>query len=697
MRAVAHNAPYGAQTSLPSFRVNSPLPHIFGPNGVLAQRIADFRHRASQIEMAEKIEATIARAGVLIAEAGTGTGKTFAYLVPALRSGGKVIISTGTKTLQDQLFHRDIPTVVDALRIPVSTALLKGRANYVCLHHLDVAVAEGRFTSKQDVKDIHAIKRFANRALDGAGTGDRAELSEVSERANAWSHAVSSRENCLGSQCSRHEECFVMKARKKALDADVVVVNHHLFFADLVLKDDGAQDLLPAANTVIFDEAHQLPSTATMFFGESVSTSQLIELARDSRLMGIQHAPDFKDLQEAAGVLDLSARDLRLSVSEDFAKLPGVSVTSREGFQEAYANAQEALAELRQLLESQSDRAQELANCMERADEFAQRMAGWQDPAVEGYVRWAEAFSQSLAFHLTPLTIANVFRDQVFGQKRAWIFTSATLAVKGEFGHYQTEMGLIAPEGKLDDFDEDAFAERGVETALWASPFDYPNQALLYLPQTLPAPNTPNHTEAIVDAAMPLIEAAGGRTFMLFTSLRAMDRAHEMLQERFKKRDLDFPLLTQSEGTRTELLEQFRKLGNAVLVASHSFWEGVDVKGGALSLVVIDKLPFAAPDDPVLAARIAAIDAAGGNAFMQYQVPHAAITLKQGAGRLIRDEQDRGVLMIGDTRLVDKPYGRRIWQSLPPMKRTREEATAVAFFAETTRVEAQTMPETPHG
>jgi ATP-dependent DNA helicase DinG len=646
--------------------------------------------------MAEKIEATITRAGVLIAEAGTGTGKTFAYLVPALRSGGKVIISTGTKTLQDQLFHRDIPTVIDALRIPVSTALLKGRANYVCLHHLDIAVAEGRFTAKQDVKDIHAIKRFANRALDGAGTGDRAELPDVSERANAWNHAVSTRENCLGSQCSRHEECFLMKARKKALDADVVVVNHHLFFADLVLKDDGAQDLLPAANTVIFDEAHQLPSTATMFFGESVSTSQLIELARDSRLMGIQHAPDFKDLQESAGALDLATRDLRLVVAEDFAKLPGVAVTSREGFQEAFANAQEALAELRQ-----SDRAQELANCMERADEFAQRMAGWQDPSVEGYVRWAEAFSQSLAFHLTPLTIANVFRDQVFGQKRAWIFTSATLAVKGEFGHYQTEMGLIAPEGKTDDFDEDAFGERGVETAMWASPFDYPNQALLYLPQSLPPPNTPTHTEAIVDAALPLIEAAGGRTFLLFTSLKAMDRAHEVLQERFKKHDLDFPLMVQGEGTRTELLERFRKLGNAVLVASHSFWEGVDVKGGALSVVVIDKLPFAAPDDPVLAARIAAIDAAGGNAFMQYQVPHAAITLKQGAGRLIRDEQDRGVLMIGDTRLVDKPYGRRIWQSLPPMKRSREAAEAVAFFSQSAASRAQPdtaeVLEKPHG
>jgi ATP-dependent DNA helicase DinG len=659
----------------------SDLHEVFGPDGPLAARIANFRHRQSQIEMAEKIENAITHAGVLIAEAGTGTGKTFAYLVPALRSGGKVIISTGTKTLQDQLYHRDIPTVIDALGIPVSTALLKGRANYVCLHHLENAVADGRFLNKEDAKHIHVIRRFADRSLQAGGAGDKAELSDVPERSSAWQLAVSTRENCLGSQCGRYADCFVMKARKAALEAEVVVVNHHLFFADLVLKDDGAQDLLPACNTVVFDEAHQLPETATLFFGESVSTSQLLELARDTRLMGIEHAGDFKDLQEAALTLDKAARDLRLIVKEDFARLPGASVTDRPGFDEAYANAQEKLASLREMLESQADRAQELANCLTRADDFAQRMGGWRDLSLEGYVRWAEAFSQSLAFHLTPLSIAGIFREQVFGQKRAWIFTSATLAVKGDFGHYQTEMGLI-DDDRADDFESDAFNERRVATAAWASPFDYPNQALLYLPEGLPAPNTPEHTEAVVDAALPIIEAAGGRAFLLFTSLRAMDRAYELLKSKFEKGGLEFPLMVQGEGTRTELLERFRRLGNAVLVASHSFWEGVDVKGDALSLVVIDKLPFAPPDDPVLAARIDAINRSGGNAFMQYQVPHAAITLKQGAGRLIRDESDRGVLLIGDTRLVDKPYGRRIWQSLPPMRRTRHQAEAVAFFGD---------------
>ena len=658
----------------------SEISAIFGPDGPLAKHIEGFRHRQSQIEMAEKIDNAIKHAAVLVAEAGTGTGKTFAYLVPALLSGGKVIISTGTKNLQDQLFRRDIPTVIKAMGIPVSTALLKGRANYVCLHHLNSAITDGRFLSREDSKHIQVIRRFADRCLSGGGSGDKAELADVSERSSAWTVAVSTRENCLGSQCTHYTDCFVMKARKAAMEAEVVVVNHHLFFADLVLKDDGAQELLPACNTVIFDEAHQLPETATMFFGEVVTTSQLIELARDTRLAGVEHAGDFKDLQESSGALDKAARDLRLVMHEDNARVPGKLISEREGFADAYAELQEKIAELREMLESQADRAQELANCLERADEFAGRMTRWQNPAIEGYVRWAEIFGHSLALHLTPLSIASVFKSQVFGQKRAWIFTSATLAVKGEFSHYQNEMGLVKDQS-ADDFDGDAFAERGVETAFWPSPFDYPNQALLYVPDRMPAPNTFEHTEAVVTAALPLIEAAAGRAFLLFTSLKAMNRAYDSLKGHAETRGWEFPLLVQGEGTRNELLERFRKLGNAVLVASQSFWEGVDVKGDALSLVVIDKLPFAPPDDPVLAARIDAINQSGGNAFMQYQVPHAAIVLKQGAGRLIRDETDRGVLMICDPRLVEKPYGKRIWQSLPPMKRTRIEAEAVAFFS----------------
>jgi ATP-dependent DNA helicase DinG len=441
---------------------------------------------------------------------------------------------------------------------------------------------------------------------------------------------------------------------------------------------------LPASNTVIFDEAHQLPETATLFFGESVSSSQLQELARDARHAGLAHAADFDALQEAAAALDKAARDLRLALPEANARLPASEIAARDGFAAALATTQERLAQLRATLESQAERHQELANCLERADAFAARLAGWRGDsglgdgqAIEGFIRWGEVFAHSLALHLSPLSIARLFRAQVFSQKRAWIFTSATLAVKGDFAHYQDEMGLA---DQASDPGEDPLPRKRIVTASWSSPFDFEAQALLYVPDALPLPNTAEHTRAVVEAALPLVEAAGGRAFLLFTSLKAMDAAHELLLEVWRDRAWKLPLMKQGEGTRSELLERFRQLGNAVLVASHSFWEGVDVKGSALSLVVIDKLPFAPPDDPVLAARLAEIERNGGNAFMQYQVPNAAIVLKQGAGRLIRDEDDRGVLMIADRRLIEKPYGRRLWQSLPPMRRTRDQDEATAFL-----------------
>ncbi|MBL8520910.1 MAG: ATP-dependent DNA helicase [Betaproteobacteria bacterium] len=663
------------------------LATIFAADGPLARHIPQFRQRDSQRDMARQVEQAIAQAGVLIAEAGTGTGKTFAYLVPALLSGGKTIISTGTKTLQDQLYHRDLPTVREALQVPVTTALLKGRANYVCLHHLDRALDEGRFPSREESRHIHVIRRFADRALNGFGSGDKAELSDVPERSNAWNQATSTRENCLGAQCTRHAECFLMKARKAAMDAEVVVVNHHLFFADLVLKDDGAQDLLPASNTVIFDEAHQLPETATMFFGQSVSSAQFLDLARDSRLAGVAHAPDFPGIAEATAGLDKAARDLRLAFLAQTARLSGDAIRATDGFASAVGECHGALSELRAALESQMDRHAEIAQCLARADELSARLSAWDaqplDAGVsqqEAVIRWGEVFPQSVALHVSPLSVAEPFRATVFAQKRAWIFTSATLAVKGDFSHYQNELGLTAV---ADEFDPEPGAQKPVVTAQWLSPFDFPNRAVLYVPESLPLPNTPEHTTAVVDAALPLIAAAGGRTFLLFTSLRAMNDAHAQLKAHWERAGWNFPLMVQGEGTRTELLERFRMLGNAVLVASHSFWEGVDVKGQALSVVVIDKLPFAPPDDPILAARLSAIEKSGGNPFMEYQVPHTAIVLKQGAGRLIRDETDAGVLMIGDRRLIEKSYGRRIWQSLPPMRRTRDRAEAVQFLVQT--------------
>ncbi|WP_147073476.1 ATP-dependent DNA helicase [Sulfuriferula plumbiphila] len=636
------------------------LATVFSADGVFAAAIPGYRVRAQQLELANAIGQTIESRSVLIAEAGTGTGKTLAYLAPALLHGGKVIISTGTKNLQDQLYRRDLPTVRAALKVPAIVALLKGRANYVCHYHLERAREEGRFMSREDVAHLEQVSRFA----ESSRSGDRAELHGVAEDANIWRYVTSSRENCLGSDCPHHKKCFVLEARKKALEADIVVVNHHLFFADVWLRDEGVAELLPACNTVIFDEAHQLPETAGLFFGETLTTGQLVELARDARLEAIQSCKDYAALPEAAQKLDKAARDLRLVFSEDSGRWPLEKVCDRSGFEAAFVDAGAALDELVAHLETQAQRAPGLENCWQRGRELANMHAKWQEPAPAESVRWVEAFSHALGFNTTPLSVAEIFTKQIEGSARAWIFTSATLSVKGDFAHYRKQLGLME-----------------ATSASWESPFDYDRQAMLYAPPGMPEPNTPNYTRAVLEAALPVIAASQGRAFLLFTSLRAMKEAHGLLQQAFEQSALDYPILMQGEQSRTELLERFRQLGNAVLLGSQSFWEGVDVKGEALSLVVIDKLPFAPPDDPVLAARISHINQSGGNAFMEYQLPHAVITLKQGAGRLIRDEADRGVLMICDPRLLSKPYGRRIWQSLPPMRRSRELADVQSFFA----------------
>ena len=651
----------------------SDLETIFSADGPLARTIRGFRSRPFQLEMARAVSDTIAGRGVLVAEAGTGTGKTFAYLVPALLSGGKVVISTGTKTLQDQLFDRDIPTVRRALKVPVTVALLKGRANYVCHHHLERALEDSRLPSRDDVRHLGEIARFARATT----TGDKADCPTVPERAAAWSYATSTRENCLGSQCGHYDKCFVMEARRQALAADVVVVNHHLFFADLVLRDEGVAELLPACNTVIFDEAHQLPETATLFFGDSVSTSQLTGLAREARLEGVAAAKEYAPLPEAAQALDKAARDLRMVFAEDSGRLTYRALEAREDFERALATVFEKLDGLAGALKSQAERGEGLRLCWQRAVGLAEQLERWRSGGGEDRVKWVELFTHALHLNSTPLSVAEVFRKRLEDGAQAWIFTSATLSVGRAFGHYCGAMGL----------------ERA-RTESWDSPFDFPNQGLLYVPQGLPDPNTPEHTEAVVAAALPLIEAAGGGAFVLFTSLRAMRRGYELLEEAFKERGLDYPLLVQGDGSRSEMLVRFRELGNAVLVGSHSFWHGVDVRGEALSLVVIDKLPFAPPDDPVLAARIEKVNREGRNAFLECQLPEAVITLKQGAGRLIRDEADRGVLMLCDPRLISRGYGRRILQSLPPMRFTRSAAEAAGFFSTPARTQPSATPAT---
>jgi ATP-dependent DNA helicase DinG len=635
------------------------LARHFAAGGTFERAAEGWRVRPQQLEFAQAVLAAIESSGVLIAEAGTGTGKTFAYLAPALIAGGRVIVSTGTKTLQDQLFHRDLPLVREALGVPAKISLLKGRANYVCLHHLEEAAAEGTFASREEARDIHAIVRFAGRT----DSGDKAECLQVPELSGAWARATSTRENCLGSKCRHYEDCFVMKARKAANDADIVVVNHHLFFADVVLRDEGVTDLLPSANTIVFDEAHHLPDLARLFFGQSVSTAQVIELARDARGAQILHAKETPAIGEAALAADRAARDVRIALGQGPGRYAAAQLDANAGLGAALDGLDERLGALAGILAAHAERADELRNAHARAVELRAAFAAWRAGPEEGAVRWVEAYAQSAVLNRTPLDVGPIFAQQVAGGKRAWIFTSATLSVGGDFAHYQSELGLA-----------------DAQTRHWESPYDFATQAVLFVPEGLPEPNSPGHTEAVIEAAFPVIVAAGGRAFLLFTSLRAMEAGHARLKEKLAAAGLDWPVYLQGTAGKNELLDRFRDAGNAILLGSQSFWEGVDVKGEALSIVVIDKLPFNPPDDPVLAARIEQINRAGGNAFMQYQVPRAVIALKQGAGRLIRDETDRGVLMICDPRLISKPYGKRIWRALPPFRRTRSLDDAVAFF-----------------
>ena len=632
---------------------------VFEKDGILAKHIKGYSERSQQLEMASAIAEAIEHNTQLVAEAGTGTGKTFAYLVPALLTGGKVIISTGTKNLQDQLYSRDLPNVRDALKVPVTVAMLKGRANYVCHYHLERAEQEGRFASREDAKYVHIIKTFA----ENTKTGDKSELNTVPENAMIWANVTSTRDNCLGGDCAYYKECFVMEARKQALAADVVVVNHHLFFADVMLRDEGVAELLPSANTVIFDEAHQLPEVAGLFFGEDVSTSQIIELAHDCTAAHLTLAKDCIELGKAIPSLEKSAKDFRLIFAYEGSRLPVQKALALKGFEESFNHMQSQLKALAKVLETQAARDPLLEKCWQRSEALYDLFARWQSAENNNLVRWVEVFTHSVQLHATPLSVAEGFGKQLNAQPRAWIFTSATLAVKGDFSHYQAQMGLI-----------------DAKTAFWESPFNYQEQALLYVPPDMPDPNSSSYSACVVAAALPVLQASGGRAFVLSTSLRAMREIHALLKEAFSENGIESPLLLQGESSRTELLDRFRKLGNAVLVGSQSFWEGVDVRGEALSVVIIDKLPFAPPDDPVLSARVDKMNAEGKNAFMEYQLPYAVITLKQGAGRLIRDEADSGVLMICDPRLISKPYGRRIWQSLPPFKRTRFLADVQAFF-----------------
>ena len=626
-----------------------------GSDGALASEVPGFAARPQQQQMADAVERALEQGETLIVEAGTGTGKTFAYLVPTLLSGQKVIISTGTRHLQDQLFHRDLPTVQSALAVPVTAALLKGRANYLCHHRLETTRSEGHPHDRQQVGQLEAIFDWSGRTR----SGDIAELSGIPEDAPVWPRVTSTAENCLGQQCEWFAKCHVIQARRAAQEADLVVINHHLLCADLALKEEGFGELLPGVDVFVIDEAHQLPETAARFFGLTLSSRQLQELAQDSITEYLRETADQEGLPVVARQMEHALQDVRLAMGQDEQRAPWSRLAGNTDLSKHLAALGESLAELSAALEQQAERSRGLDSCHQRAVKLQGLLVQCTEQPPANHVHWFETWRQSFRINLTPLDVADIFSSQRQELPRCWVFTSATLSVNGAFDHFARQLGL-----------EDA------GTLSLDSPFDFQNNALFYVPEGLPEPNDASYTDRMLDCSEQIIRAARGRTFVLFTSYRALHIARRRLQE-----SCDFPLLVQGSAPRNELLERFRELGNAVLLGTSSFWEGVDVRGGALSCVIIDKLPFASPGDPVWQARIDALKEQGGNPFIDEQLPHAVITLKQGVGRLIRDVDDRGVLVICDPRLVGKSYGRVFLNSLPDMKRTRDFDEVVAFFA----------------
>ncbi|MGB2790616.1 MAG: ATP-dependent DNA helicase [Dokdonella sp.] len=627
---------------------------VLGAEGPFAREVPGFVPREVQMAMAEAVAAAIDERHTLIAEAGTGTGKTFAYLVPALLSGKRVIVSTGTKALQDQLFHRDLPRVRSVLGARLSAALLKGRANYLCLHRLEQARTEGQFASRQQVSDLQRIHAWSTSTRHG----DRAELAELAEDSPLWPRVTSTTDNCLGSECAFFNDCFVVKARRAAQEADVVVVNHHLLFADLAIKQEGFGEILPGAHAFILDEAHQVPELAGQFFSVSLSARQLAELVRDTIAECGSVTGVLGILQPLTEAITTAVRKLRLAMDG----FPGRAALKRI---ERDAEVEAGIEGLRLALEAlvnglapHNERSRGLDSVHERAQSALARLNQLMDGSARDSVHWYELSAQGFSLHSTPLDLAQPLRELREQSHAAWIFTSATLSIAGDFTHFARQLGLDDPH-----------------TVCLQSPFDYQRQALAYLPAGLPEPNTDTHTERVVEAVIPVLAASQGRAFLLFTSHRALRRAADLLADR-----VPWPLFVQGSAPRHQLLEEFRASGNGVLLGAASFWEGVDVAGDALSVVVIDKLPFAAPDDPVLAARLETLREAGLKPFFDWQIPNAVIALKQGAGRLIRDIHDRGVLVLCDPRLTSKGYGRIFLASLPDMPRTTDIGAVQAFF-----------------
>ncbi|OAJ93888.1 ATP-dependent DNA helicase [Vibrio bivalvicida] len=628
----------------------------FSSEGALGKAIPGFQPRQAQLDMAEAVASAIKSQSQVVVEAGTGTGKTFAYLVPSLLSGKKTIISTGSKNLQEQLFHRDLPLMVNALGYYGQVALLKGRANYLCLDRLSRQMVESHNQTADPtlLSQLVKVRSWSSETK----TGDLGDCDAIAEDSPVIPTITSTNDNCLGKECPSYQECFVLKARKKAMDADIVVVNHHLFLADLAIKETGFGELIPEAEVFVFDEAHQLPDIASQYFGQSLSSRQVQELSKDIEIAYRTEAKDMRQLQKAGEKLYQTAMDLRIVLGD-----PGFRGNWREAVTSPsigreLRRLEDSLDFVIEVLKLALGRSQLLDSAFERANTIKARLDRVCDVSITGYSYWYETTPRHFSLHITPLSVADKFHEQIELKQGAWVFTSATLAVNDDFGHFTSRLGL-KPQAQMS----------------LPSPFDYQIQARLCVPRYLPEPNSSGLADKLVNMLTPVIEQNQGRCFFLCTSHSMMKE----LGERFRER-LSVPVLMQGETSKQKTLAEFMELGNALLVATGAFWEGIDVRGDTLSCVIIDKLPFTAPDDPLLKARIEDCQLKGGDPFSQVQIPDAVITLKQGVGRLIRDKTDKGALIICDNRLVTRDYGGVFLASLPPIPRTRDLALVQDFL-----------------
>ena len=645
--------------------LESAVREAFAPDGVLSRTAEQFLPRAGQTEMALAVARAIEQGGALVVEAGTGVGKTFSYLVPALLSGERVLLSTATKTLQDQLFGRDLPRLVQALGLPVRTALLKGRASYLCLHRMELARSEGSLPDRSSLRSLAKIEEWAV----ATRSGDLAELPGLDDRSPLIPLVTSTRDNCLGSQCPKFHSCHVNKARREALAADVVVINHHLFFADLAVRESGMAELLPTVRVAIFDEAHQLNETGVQFLGNQITTGQLLDFGRDVLAAGLQFARGLGDWSGVASGIEHAARELRLVVGRT---APGAKLrwtgeapeqVPPQPWLQALGELLQACTDAMEALATVSEMAPDFVRLHERATVLSHRASAFSQPCAAGSVRWVDVGNQ-LRLVESPLDIATAVQEKMLRQgsedadqsRRAWIFTSATLGDDAKLRWFTEPCGLT-----------------GAQVLRVGSPFDYLAQAALYLPRDLPKPNDPAHSAGVAKLAADAVGRLGGRTMVLTTTLRALRSIGEALQARFEGA-MQIEVLVQGQWPKRRLIERFREgdsqgRAGCVLVASASFWEGIDVPGDSLQLVIIDKLPFPPPGDPLVEARARRLEGEGRSAFNDYFVPEAAVALKQGAGRLIRRESDQGLLVVCDTRLATMGYGRRLLAALPPMRR----------------------------